>query len=142
MSPIRASLCSLRLSVRISKLSKIVTARARGFETRNSSCSRRFACSNSIGQRSWHLVKFYAGGSHLFYQATYQIVALKLDFPFAKKCAYYLMCSLLAITWPGKSDQSVLLLFTHLSRCTRYRADIFTSSVFFYVLDLVRYTFE
>lgn len=132
MSPIRASLCSLRLSARISKLSKIVNDRARGFETRNSSCSRQFACSNNIAQRSWHLVKFYAGGSHLFYQATYQIVALKLDFPFTKKCAYYLRRSLLAITRPEKVRNQAYF-YSHIFHAARVIAQIFSPSMCFFM---------
>ena len=68
-SPIRASLCSLGLSVRISKLSKIVNAglHAHGFTRRE--------IFRAVENLRWQLVKSCAGGLHLFSLVKYEIVA-------------------------------------------------------------------
>ena len=91
--------------------------------------------------RGWHLVEFYVRTSHLFYEATYQIVAREFDFSLCET-----VCILLEEFFVGKKkarirEKFVSILFTHLSRYTPYRADIFTSNVTFNVLDLVRYSY-
>lgn len=75
MSPIRASLCNLRLSARISKLSIVVNAALIPVVSRD---EKFFEQSRICDVR---IISNSAGGSHLICRAAYQIVALKLDFP-------------------------------------------------------------
>lgn len=89
-------------------------------------------CSTNIEQRRWHLVKFCAGGSHLFSRTTYQIVALKLDFTFTNKCIYYLRRSLLAIRRRKKWEISLTIVhasFTLYALSCRY---FYLQCVFFF----------
>lgn len=123
VSPIRASLCSLRLSEGISKLSKLLTLTLAVSRREILRAVENLQCSTNIEQRRWHLVKFCAGGSHLFSRATYQIVALKLDFTFTNKCIYYLRRSLLAIRRRKKWEISLTIVhasFTLYALSCRY----------------------
>ena len=125
VSPIRARLCSFRVSALISKLSKVVNAalttavsREEKFYEHSRICDARITWNS----QRWHMVKSWAVCSHLFSRAMYQTVERMLYFPLRRSVQW----SSSAIR-SGKSEKLALLLFKHLSRCMRYRADIFTS---------------
>lgn len=118
----------LRLCARISKLSKIVYAR--GFETRNFSSIRHFNVRFSIAHRM-------ALGSILrshfapFQWSHVSNCCAEVRFSLHETACILLEEFIVAQKKARIREKFVSILFTHLSRYTPYRADIFTSDVIF-----------